>query len=1092
MSKTELLPAFHQRLRAMTRQFWSLYVGRGAARTALAALTLLTAFAAVDYFFELPLSARASLLAAGTVILAVLVARWIVRPALVWNRARVAKEFEGLFPRLGQRLRTATQYGGRNSEELTREGVSPGLVAALEEETAEKVKPLPLQAALPVRSALLAAGAALCGFGVLALPAVRDPEWRTALCRLALASSPYTDLSASPSAVLVDEGADVDVRVSLSGRTRPAVVLHVREAGELDWRQETMDVVKEDGKKLKAESEYRLSPPASPKTSTFSSRLSKLRSTTEFFVAAGPERTPVQQVVVRHLLKFIGTRVEVLAPTYAGIAPLTYENGSFSAVQGSTARIRFQLDRPPAAATLVVKDLAQATAVPRRVELAVQDAFVSAELPLAGDIEYTVEARDAAGVSAVANRHRVRVTADQPPRVWFDEPADNMEVHTLAEVVMRAHARDDFGLSRVGIVFQVNNEEERTLVLQEIGQPYQREAQTEQVLMLEQFLLTQKDCVGYYAFADDNRPGAPQRTTTELRFIDIRPFLRTYQLVDPGDGEGNGRGSRDLKSLDEVIARQRFNLNQTMRLETRSKVQLDLAQVERVAALENELAGFTHSLADFLAGLGVDGAAILTQAEEAMLSAVDSLQGTKFTTAIGQERDALRYLMEARNTVQFALSKKSRAVQAQARAFDRLQRQKLRLPKEKAEALAQIAEELARLAAQEDEVSRQLAVPGNNSGAQGAGAQTPGETKPKPPDMMDLPKPTAKQNGSDRKSADKDARDRDDPTQERQDEIAAQATALEKIAGAAKGLTGLAKSRISDATKAANAGADALGQRQLANARKEVDRARGLFRLAAKQVAALAAEETAQRIAAARDIANDVALQTAPTDSSNGTGAGGAQDDKKMSSLGNAAEEAKTLKDVLEQIAGEDSKGAADAARKAAELLKREDLPDGIARLEKPGAGNDRVERKDLADRFGALSRKLDQIYRETIAPRLEELARLERDANELVRRAATAEDGADWRRLRQQSAAFVDRLEAAGLEGIVPEELRAGLRMIELQAGQALLGRGLAAAHARLVIKLQQFVTGDRFPMGNEAVPPEYKDLVDQYLRALSAGNAK
>ena len=55
-----------------------------------------------------------------------------------------------------------------------------------------------------------------------------------------------------------------------------------------------------------------------------------------------------------------------------------------------------------------------------------------------------------------------------------------------------------------------------------------------------------------------------------------------------------------------------------------------------------------------------------------------------------------------------------------------------------------------------------------------------------------------------------------------------------------------------------------------------------------------------------------------------------------------------------------------------------------------------------------------------------------------------------------------------------------------------ALLGRGFAAAHARLVAKLQEFVTGDRFSTGNEAVPPEYKDLVDQYLRALSAGSRK
>src|SRR5262245_37544717 len=147
MSATELRPAFRQRLRAVTRQIWSLHVGRGVARTIVVVAVLLAMAAAVDYFFELSWLARAGLLAACTALVAVLGVRWVVRPAQTWNRTRVAAELEGLFPRLGQRLRTATQHGGRPTDELRREGVSPGLVAALEEETAEKAKPLPFQAA---------------------------------------------------------------------------------------------------------------------------------------------------------------------------------------------------------------------------------------------------------------------------------------------------------------------------------------------------------------------------------------------------------------------------------------------------------------------------------------------------------------------------------------------------------------------------------------------------------------------------------------------------------------------------------------------------------------------------------------------------------------------------------------------------------------------------------------------------------------------------------------------------------------------------------------------------------------------------------
>src|SRR5436309_990008 len=123
MSATELRPAFRQRFRAVTRQIWSLHVGRGVARTVVVAAALLAAAAAVDYLFELSWPVRAGLLAGCTALLAVLVVRWIVRPARAWNRARVARELEGLFPRLGQRLRTATQHGGRPSDDLVRDGV---------------------------------------------------------------------------------------------------------------------------------------------------------------------------------------------------------------------------------------------------------------------------------------------------------------------------------------------------------------------------------------------------------------------------------------------------------------------------------------------------------------------------------------------------------------------------------------------------------------------------------------------------------------------------------------------------------------------------------------------------------------------------------------------------------------------------------------------------------------------------------------------------------------------------------------------------------------------------------------------------------
>src|SRR5262249_46371770 len=150
-------------------------------------------------------------------------------------------------------------------------------------------------------------------------------------------------------------------------------------------------------------------------------------------------------------------------------------------------------------------------------------------------------------------------------------------------------------------------------------------------------------------------------------------------------------------------------------------------------------------------------------------------------------------------------------------------------------------------------------------------------------------------------------------------------------------------------------------------------------------VAALAAEEAAQQLAAARDLANEIAMQTAPPDPKRNPGVGNALGERlvPLPGLRGAAEQAKTLKDVLEKLAGSSAEADAEAARKAGGLLKQEDLGAAIARMEKPGAGDDKGERQDLADRFAALGQKLDQAYREVVAPRLEEIAKLEREANE-------------------------------------------------------------------------------------------------------------
>jgi len=185
----------------------------------------------------------------------------------------------------------------------------------------------------------------------------------------------------------------------------------------------------------------------------------------------------------------------------------------------------------------------------------------------------------------------------------------------------------------------------------------------------------------YYAFAEDIKPGQPQRTETDLRFIDIRPFRRNYRVLDLPEGMGQ---VRQFKALEEIIARQRSALNRTIQLNRQQKHtgQPDLPATDALIKLEGELAQATRDFAEGLLQRGIDETELLFQAETAMLAAADSLSAGNYDAATLQMREALKYLIEARDRLEIAyLKNRNRATLAALRQFDRMQQQKLRRPK---------------------------------------------------------------------------------------------------------------------------------------------------------------------------------------------------------------------------------------------------------------------------------------------------------------------------------------------------------------------------------------------------------------------------
>ena len=181
-------------------------------------------------------------------------------------------------------------------------------------------------------------------------------------------------------------------------------------------------------------------------------------------------------------------------------------------------------------------------------------------------------------------------------------------------MTIQVSAKDDFGLTKVGIVYQIGDGPKETLRLDE--NPDQPVSLTSlATLYLEEHELNYQDAIVYYAFAEDNYPSGPHRVTSELQFVNIRPFKRNFvagKPMDPGKSI----------TLEMLIGKQRTNLQHTFGQCGESKA--DARVAKRIAKAERSLAKMTKDFADALAER-VGRVPCLEQAVEAMQSAASNL-----------------------------------------------------------------------------------------------------------------------------------------------------------------------------------------------------------------------------------------------------------------------------------------------------------------------------------------------------------------------------------------------------------------------------------------------------------------------------------
>jgi hypothetical protein len=558
----------------------------------------------------------------------------------------------------------------------------------------------------------------------------------------------------------------------------------------------------------------------------------------------------------------------ITPPEYTRRPIETVESLSLKILEGSNVEIKLELNRPAADAKLLRQDRTNAAALesdPAEIPLRLQDNFVFAALgDLRKNANYTVSARTADGMSLDPVPVSIRVQPDRKAEVVFVEPPEELVVTPSTEVPIIVEAKDDLGLYKVGVMFQVGSNPMQTLVEEDLDGSHDP-SRVAKTLLLEDFGLTHQDAVTYYAFAEDNYFGQPRRTITPLRFIDIRPYKMSFQVVESNCPPCNGSSV----TLEELITRQRQGLTQAFQASQQSPAK-DVTS--KLSEAQEELLDATVEFAEGMAARGADLPS-LKEAIKHMETAIEALDAVDATAAMPAEQSALAELIRARENLRKILKQSNSQSSSACRNFDRQQRQKLRMPEKKKsdqqQQLADARKKLDDLAKKERQWSQQASQCCSSSSSSSSSGK-PSQSKPsdsKPSDSKSSPSENQRAQHSDQQSQKQSESAQNEgsksPTPEEvavaqeklQAELAELQQQLQKLNSAGQA----ARDQADQAAESMKQGLAELKNKQGEAAAKEGERAARQLEQLSEHLAAMNARDFGQRLDQAQKLAQQLA-----------------------------------------------------------------------------------------------------------------------------------------------------------------------------------------------------------------------------------------
>lgn len=413
-----------------------------------------------------------------------------------------------------------------------------------------------------IRRASLAAGIVV--FSAALMLSLGPDGWRhgvsllLALPKNAASSNPYS-LSVAPGNTTILAGEDVRISATPEGFQPDSVMLVYRSGDADEW--------------------IRLPLSASENNGDFETFIFDVDSAMQYHVEHAFLRSPDFRIDV--VSRPLAERIDLLYefPVYTGRAPeLVSGGGDIAAVRGTRVEVRVTPSETAARGRLVVDG-------ERYVDLRPDehgDMRATIDVRENGRYRVELEARNY-GMVPASPEYAISAYVDSLPRVTIKSPGRDVRVTSIEEVAVDVRAEDDVAVRELEIVFSVNGGPDEVIALSDPSNP--RPAVEKRLeLFLEDRDLEPGDLIAYHVRARD-APGDPARQfTSDIYFMDVRPFEMSYR---PSGGAGGGGGGRAGAQQEETLSAQQRTLVVAMFKLLRDRASLsDEVFTERLQTLD--------------------------------------------------------------------------------------------------------------------------------------------------------------------------------------------------------------------------------------------------------------------------------------------------------------------------------------------------------------------------------------------------------------------------------------------------------------------------------------------------------------------------